>query len=198
MYQRDNPTITITGGGGTGASANSLLVPSEIAGITITNPGNGYVINPTASLTSGANNELRVPALKHITELSCNHNNVAQTTGTQINPKQSTGSQDGRTLFNGGLLKIGSLSPGNNWTITQSSSSTNKFLPAHKVNIKNDNFRTIINNNYKQRKGTSNFYNTPRFYNTNRTIESLGNKTLQTIDSSDINNNNTSTFVHIE
>ena len=193
-----NPTITITGGGGTGASANSLLVPSEIASISITNAGNGYVINPTASLTSGANNELRVPALKHITELSCNHNNVAQTTGTQINPKQSTGSQDGRTLFNGGLLKIGSLSSGNNWTITQSSSSTNKFLPAHKVNIKNDNFRTIINNNYKQRKGTSNFYNTPRFYNTNRTIESLGNKTLQTIDSSDINNNNTSTFVHIE
>ena len=61
-----------------------------------------------------------------------------------------------------------------------------------------DNFRTIINNNYIQRKGTDNFFTTPRLYNTNQTIEFLGSKTLQTIDSSDINNNNTSTFVHIE
>ena len=61
-----------------------------------------------------------------------------------------------------------------------------------------NNFRTIINNNYKQRKGTDNFYNTPRLYNTNQTIEFLSSKTLQTIDSTDINNNNTSTFVHIE
>ena len=61
-----------------------------------------------------------------------------------------------------------------------------------------ENFRTIINNNYIQRKGTDNFFTTPRLYNTNNTIEFLGSKTLQTIDSSDINNNNTSTFVHIE
>ena len=61
-----------------------------------------------------------------------------------------------------------------------------------------DNFRTIINNNYIQRKGPNNFFTSPRLYNTNQTIEFLGNKTLQTIDSSDINNNNTSTFVHIE
>ena len=61
-----------------------------------------------------------------------------------------------------------------------------------------ENFKTIINNNYIQRKGADNFYTTPRLYNTNQTIEFLGSKTLQTIDSSDINNNNTSTFVHIE
>ena len=61
-----------------------------------------------------------------------------------------------------------------------------------------ENFRTIINNNYIQRKGTDNFFTTPRLYNTNNTVEFLGSKTLQTIDSSDINNNNTSTFVHIE
>tara|TARA_B100000575_G_scaffold228551_1_gene189393 strand:- start:39 stop:3482 length:3444 start_codon:yes stop_codon:yes gene_type:complete len=193
-----NPTITIAGGGGTGASAISILVPSKISNTTITNVGNGYVIDPTLSFNSGANNELRVPALKHNTEISCNHNDVAQTTGTAINPKQSTGSQDGRTLFNGGLLKIGTLASGDNFTITQSSSSADKFLPEHTVKVKNDNFRTIINNNYIQRKGTDNFFNTPRLFNTNRTIESLSNKTLQTIDSSDINNNNTSTFVHIE
>ena len=115
-----------------------------------------------------------------------------------VNPRQASGSQDGRTLFNGGLLKIGLLSSGANWTITQSSSSADKFLPEHKVKVKNDNFRTIINNNYIQRKGPDNFFTSPRLYNTNQTIEFLGSKTLQTIDSSDINNNNTSTFVHIE
>ena len=73
-----------------------------------------------------------------------------------------------------------------------------KFLPESKVKVVNTNFRTVINNNYKQRKGTENFYNTARLYNSNQTIEFLGSKTLQTIDSSDINNNNTSTFVHIE
>ena len=61
-----------------------------------------------------------------------------------------------------------------------------------------DNFRTIINNNYIQRKGTDNFFTTPRLYNTNQTIEYLGTKTLQTNEKSDINKNNQSTFVHIE
>ena len=73
-----------------------------------------------------------------------------------------------------------------------------KFLPESKVKVVNASFRTIINNNYKQRKGTENFFTSPRLYNTNQTIEFLGSKTLQTINSSDINNNNTSTFVHIE
>ena len=58
--------------------------------------------------------------------------------------------------------------------------------------------RTIKNNGYKQRKGTENFFTSPRLYNTNQTIEFLGNKTIQTIDSSDINKYNTGTFVHIE
>jgi len=85
-----------------------------------------------------------------------------------------------------------------NWTISQSSSGANKKLPESRVKVVNASFRTIINNNYIQRKGTDNFYNTARLYNSNQTIEFLGSKTLQTIDSSDINNNNTSTFVHIE
>ena len=79
-----------------------------------------------------------------------------------------------------------------------STSNADKFLPAHTVKVVNPNFRTIINNNYIQRKGTDNFYNTSRLYNTNQSIEFLGTKTLQTIDSTDINNYNTSTFVHIE
>ena len=170
----------------------------EITGVNISNTGNGYVFDPTVSFGSGPNNELRVADQSEILEINCNHNEVTPINNVVINPRQASGSQDGRTLFNGGLLKIGALSSGANWTITQSSSSADKFLPEHRVKVKNDNFRTIINNNYIQRKGTDNFFTSPRLYNTNQTIEFLGSKTLQTIDSSDINNNNTSTFVHIE
>tara|TARA_B100000963_G_scaffold116471_1_gene101462 strand:- start:10905 stop:13532 length:2628 start_codon:yes stop_codon:yes gene_type:complete len=170
----------------------------EITGVNISNAGNGYVFDPIISFGSGPNNETRVKDVAEVLEINCNHNEVTPIDSVVVNPRQASGSQDGRTLFNGGLLKIGALSSGANWTITQSSSSADKFLPEHRVKVKNDNFRTIINNNYIQRKGTDNFFTSPRLYNTNRTIESLGNKTLQTIDSSDINNNNTSTFVHIE
>ena len=75
-------------------------------------------------------------------------------------------------------------------------------LNHHMTNIYNgfgqDNFRTIINNGYLQRKGSNNFYTTARAYNTNQTIEFLGNNTLETIDSSVINKYNTRTFVEIE
>ena len=170
----------------------------EITGVNISNTGNGYVFDPVISFGSGPNNETRVKDVPETLEINCNHNEVGPLDSVVINPRQTSGSQDGRTLFNGGLLKIGSLSSGADWTITQSSSSADKFLPEHRVKVKNDNFRTIINNNYIQRKGPDNFFTSPRLYNTNQTIEFLGSKTLQTIDSSDINNNNTSTFVHIE
>jgi hypothetical protein len=75
-------------------------------------------------------------------------------------------------------------------------------LNHHMTNIYNgfgqDNFRTIINNGYLQRKGSNNFFTTARAYNTNQTIEFLGNNTLETIDSSVINKYNTRTFVEIE
>ena len=73
-----------------------------------------------------------------------------------------------------------------------------KFLPEHRVKVVNTNFRTIINNGYNQRKGTENFFTSPRLYNTNQTIAFLGANTIETINSSDINKYNTSTFVHIE
>jgi hypothetical protein len=79
-----------------------------------------------------------------------------------------------------------------------STESADKFLPEHRVKVVNSNFRTIINNNYKQRKGTSNYFDTARLYNSNQSIEFLSGNTLQTIDSTDINNYNTSTFVHID
>ena len=147
----------------------------EITSVNITQPGLGYISNPIVRLGSSANTELRVPELKHKSIINLNHNYVdTLITEVKTNPVQATGS------------------------IMTSTQSADKFLPEHRVKVVNTNFRTIINNNYKQRKGTGNFYDTARLYNTNQTIEFLNDKTLQSIDSTDINNYNTSTFVHIE
>ena len=59
-----------------------------------------------------------------------------------------------------------------------------------------DNFRTIINNGYKQRKGD--FYDTPRLFNSNQQISFLGDVEIQNVDPTNINNNNIRTFVEIE
>ena len=170
------PTITMsTQLGGTQATAEAILTPSEINNITITNAGSGYINDPILTIGSEANNESRIADQQKIIEVNCNHNDVdTLITEVKINPVQTSGS------------------------IMTSTSTAVKFLPESRVKVVNASFRTIINNNYIQRKGTDNFYNTARLYNSNQTIEFLGSKTLQTIDSSDINNNNTSTFVHIE
>ena len=158
------------------AAANFTLdSDGEIAGVNITNPGNGYISDPIIRLGSSASNELRVPELKHKSIINLNHNDVdTLITEVKVNPVQTTGS------------------------IMTSTESADKFLPEHRVKVVNTNFRTIINNNYIQRKGTSNYFDTARLYNSNQTIEFLNDKTLQTIDSTDINNYNTSTFVHVE
>jgi hypothetical protein len=49
----DPPTVTITGGGGTGATAVASIVEGVVIDITITNPGRGYTSTPTVALTGG-------------------------------------------------------------------------------------------------------------------------------------------------
>jgi hypothetical protein len=243
----------------------------EITGVSITNAGNGYITDPEVRLGSAVNNEIRVADQQEILDLSLNHNDAQPITSTVVNPRQTSGSQDGRTLYDNGRIRdnvIGivtsvtvdaggsgyssatvtfsgggatvpatgtvtltgdavssiSITSGGygytsaptvtisgdgtsasatatvnlNWNITQSSSSAVKFLPEHRVKVVNSNFRTIINNGYKQRKGPENFFTSPRLYNTNQTIAFLGSNTIETINSNDINKYNTSTFVHIE
>ena len=153
----------------------TLNSDGEITGTTITNEGSGYINDPILKIGSAASNEVRIADQQEIIEVNCNHNHVdTLITEVKTNPVQATGS------------------------IMTSTGTALKFLPESKVKVVNASFRTVINNNYKQRKGTENFFTSPRLYNTNQTIEFLGSKTLQTINSSDINNNNTSTFVHIE
>src|SRR6056300_810126 len=147
----------------------------EITGINITNAGNGYITDPQVRIGSAVNNEIRVADQQEILDLSLNHNDVPQIiTEVKVNPRQTSGS------------------------IMTSTETAVKFLPEHRVKVVNSNFRTIINNGYKQRKGPENFFTSPRLFNTNQTIAFLGSNTLETINSNDINKYNTSTFVHIE
>ena len=48
------PTVAITGGGGTGATATAIISGGAVTGFNITNPGAGYTSTPTIALTGGA------------------------------------------------------------------------------------------------------------------------------------------------
>ena len=48
------PTVALTGGGGTGATATAVVSGGAVTGITITNPGSGYTSAPTVALTGGS------------------------------------------------------------------------------------------------------------------------------------------------
>jgi len=48
------PTVAITGGGGTGATATAIVSGGAVTGFNITNAGTGYTSQPTVALTGGA------------------------------------------------------------------------------------------------------------------------------------------------
>ena len=198
----DAPTSTDADGNllGTNVQATGTFTldsEGEISSVNITNVGNGYILDPGLRINSSSMNENRVKETPETILLQLNHTEEKPFSGKQTNPT-GPGSVRARTLFNGGLLTIGELSSGSNWTVTQESTGNTKQLPAHEVKLRNPNFRTIINNGYKQRKGTSNFFTSSRLFDSNQTIEFLGSNTLQTIDSTNINKYNTSTFIDIE
>lgn len=175
----------------------TLDAEGEISSVNITNVGNGYILDPGLRINSSSMNENRVKETPETILLQLNHTDQKPYSGKQTNPT-GPGSVRARTLYNGGLLKIGVLTSGQNWTVTQESTGNTKELPAHEVKLRNNNFRTIINNGYKQRRGTTNFFTSSRLFDSNQTIEFLGSNTLQTIDSTNINKYNTSTFIDIE
>nr|WP_268795037.1 phage tail tube protein [Pseudomonas fluorescens] len=48
------PTVNLTGGGGSGATAVAVLDGDKVAAINITNPGSGYTSAPNVTLTGGS------------------------------------------------------------------------------------------------------------------------------------------------
>ena len=163
-------------------SSNVLAVASftldsegEINAVVINNAGLGYTADPIVTLGSAVSNEERVADMPEKVIISANHNEVDNLiTEIKINPRQTSGS------------------------IMTTTGTAVKFLAEHTVKVLDPNFRTIINNGYKPRKGINNFFTSARLYNTNQTIEFLGSNTLQTIAFNDINKYNTRTFVEIE
>ena len=59
------PTVTITGGGGTGAKAVATIGNGKITEIKVTNAGTGYVSIPTVSITGGGGASIQTTALAH-------------------------------------------------------------------------------------------------------------------------------------
>ena len=49
----DAPTVTIIGGGGTGAYASAILLDGVVVGIELTSRGRGYTSTPTVEITGG-------------------------------------------------------------------------------------------------------------------------------------------------
>ena len=56
------PTISITGGGGTGATAEATVFSGAITAITITNIGSGYTSTPTVDITPHADDTITTTA----------------------------------------------------------------------------------------------------------------------------------------
>src|SRR5262249_28061495 len=50
------PTVTITGGGGSGAMATATVTNGVVTAITVTNPGTGYTSAPTVTIDSPSPN----------------------------------------------------------------------------------------------------------------------------------------------
>jgi len=48
------PTVALTGGGGSGATATAQVADGKVTGFTITNAGTGYTSAPSVALTGGA------------------------------------------------------------------------------------------------------------------------------------------------
>ena len=79
------PTVSLTGGGGTGATATAVLAGSAVTSITITAGGSGYTTAPTVSITGGGGSGATATAVLtalYITRL--------QTRGTPLSEAEPT------------------------------------------------------------------------------------------------------------
>jgi predicted outer membrane repeat protein len=47
------PTVTFSGGGGTGATGTAVIANGRVVAVTITNPGTGYIAAPTVTFSGG-------------------------------------------------------------------------------------------------------------------------------------------------
>ena len=60
------PTLAITGGGGTGATATATVFSGAIISVSVTNPGTGYTSTPTITITPNASDTVSTVATLNI------------------------------------------------------------------------------------------------------------------------------------
>ena len=99
----DTPVVTITGGGGVGATAVANVSGGSVTGITITSPGTGYTSAPTVTLFGGG---YSVAATLGTATIAPNVGGglTKQNSGTLTLSGANT--YTGNTMVNGGTLEI--------------------------------------------------------------------------------------------
>ncbi|MEQ1859283.1 MAG: autotransporter-associated beta strand repeat-containing protein [Chthoniobacteraceae bacterium] len=105
----DTPIVTITGGGGTGATAIANVSGGVVTGITITNPGVGYTSAPTVALLGGLGTGATAATLGTPTTAANTSGGMTfiSSTGTGTTTLTGVGTYTGGTTVNSGTLALG-------------------------------------------------------------------------------------------
>lgn len=90
------PTVAITGGGGTGATATATVAGGQLTGFTITAAGSGFTSTPTVTLTGGgATTQATVQAVLTATSINTTHGTLTGGTGYINTPTVTFSSLNG-------------------------------------------------------------------------------------------------------
>ncbi|TAL05153.1 MAG: hypothetical protein EPO07_04005, partial [Verrucomicrobia bacterium] len=98
------PRVTISGGGGSGATAHASISNGVVTGITVTSRGTGYTSAPAVTLSGGG---YSVAALLSAATISANTSGGLTKLGTGTVTLSGTNTYTGPTIVGAGTLKLG-------------------------------------------------------------------------------------------
>jgi fibronectin-binding autotransporter adhesin len=107
----DTPTVVISGGGGTGATAVANISGGVITGFTITSPGTGYTSAPTVTLFGGGATTAGTPGVAAFAA-NATTGGLTKTGAGTLTIGSTSSSYGGATTINGGTIAIGAIANG--------------------------------------------------------------------------------------